>query len=157
MVKLHGRFLDAGPQKVSYSIYLYNKSTTKVLLDNGATAFVVDKAAATFSESTAGKEITRAIENVISTIGQLTGPTCTLTTNQQAAEAAGVAMGPLMCLIEFSTTPSDLTLKSESPPTLTGAFMRAGKHALAWTASIYDSTGVKLILEKGTSSFEVVG
>lgn len=156
MTRLAGKYLKAGEQKASHSLYLFNKGAEKVLLMKNVVTLSVSKYAATFGHTMNGVTIIRAFDAVASTMQQLSGQSCTLTTNAAVAIAAGNSLGPLVCLIEFSKVPADLTQTDESPPAFKGVFTRAANHPLEWTASIFDTLGAKLILENGKSSFTVI-
>ncbi|MCM3448624.1 hypothetical protein M3653_19575, partial [Bacillus velezensis] len=149
VTQLTGRVLDAGQQKVAYSLYVFNKGTEKVLLSSGEEILSVKAAtgSTTFIQSLHEKSVTRAIETASVTMTQRSGPTCSITGDDAAAKSAGMSGGALKCLIEFSVIPKDLSIKALDPLELTGVFTRSGLHPIRWTASVYDTTGKKITLE----------
>jgi hypothetical protein len=158
LTQLTGRVLDAGQQKVAYSLYVFNKGAEKVLLSSGEELLSVKAAtgSTTFIQSLHEKSVTRAIEPVSVTMMQRSGPTCLITGDDAAAKSAGVSGGALKCLIEFSVIPKDLSIKALDPLELTGVFTRSGQHPIRWTASVYDTTGKKITLEEGQSVIKVI-
>ncbi len=158
VTQLTGRVLDAGQQKVAYSLYVFNKGTEKVLLSSGEEILSVKAAtgSTTFIQSLHEKSVTRAIETASVTMTQRSGPTCSITGDDAAAKSAGMSGGALKCLIEFSVIPKDLSIKALDPLELTGVFTRSGKHPIRWTASVYDTTGKKITLEEGQSVIQVI-
>ena len=158
VTQLTGRVLDAGQQKVAYSLYVFNKGTEKVLLSSGEEILSVKAAtgSTTFIQSLHEKSVTRAIETASVTMTQRSGPTCSITGDDAAAKSAGMSGGALKCLIEFSVIPKDLSIKALDPLELTGVFTRSGQHPIRWTASVYDTTGKKITLEEGQSVIQVI-
>jgi len=158
VTQLTGRVLDAGQQKVAYSLYVFNKGTEKVLLSSGEEILSVKAAtgSTTFIQSLHEKSVTRAIETASVTMTQRSGPTCSITGDDAAAKSAGMSGGALKCLIEFSVIPKDLSIKALDPLELTGVFTRSGLHPIRWTASVYDTTGKKITLEEGQSVIQVI-
>lgn len=158
VTQLTGRLLDSGQQNISYSLYVFNKGTEKVLLTTGEEILSVQAAngSTTFIQSLKDKNVTRAIETASVTMTQLTGPACSITGDAATAKSAGMSIGPLKCLIEFSVVPKDLSMKTLDPLELNGIFTRAGQHPIGWTASVFDSTGNKIILEEGQSIIQVI-
>lgn len=158
VTQLTGRVLDAGQQKVAYSLYVFNKGTEKVLLSSGEEILSVKAAtgSTTFIQSLHEKSVTRAIETASVTMTQRSGPTCSITGDDAAAKSAGMSGGALKCLIEFSVIPKDLSIKALDPLELTGVFSRSGQHPIRWTASVYDTTGKKITLEEGQSVIQVI-
>ncbi|EES7561252.1 DUF4165 domain-containing protein, partial [Escherichia coli] len=136
VTQLTGRVLDAGQQKVAYSLYVFNKGTEKVLLSSGEEILSVKAAtgSTTFIQSLHEKSVTRAIETASVTMTQRSGPTCSITGDDAAAKSAGMSGGALKCLIEFSVIPKDLSIKALDPLELTGVFTRSGQHPIRWTA-----------------------
>ncbi|MFU3596206.1 DUF4165 domain-containing protein [Pseudomonas aeruginosa] len=157
LTQLMGRPLDAGQQKVSYSLYVFNKGSEKVLLSSGEELLSVKAAtgSATFIQSLHEKSVTRAIETASVTMTQRTGPTCSITGDDAAAKSAGMSGGALKCVIEFSVIPEDLRVKALDPLELIGVFTRSGQHPIRWTASVYDISGKKITLEEGQSVIQV--
>lgn len=159
MTQLVGRALTAGKQKIAYSIYVYNnKGTEKVLLTSSEQLLDVQpiNASATFSHSLQGKPVTRVLEEVSLTMAQLSGPSCLITGDAALARSNGVAGAGLTCLIEFTAVPEGLATESLSPLELAGTLNRAGELPIRWTASVFDTTGSKLVVEQGQSTILVV-
>ena len=158
VTQLTGRVLDAGQQKVAYSLYVFNKGTEKVLLSSGEEILSVKAAtgSTTFVQSLHEKSVTRAMEAASVTMTQRSGPTCSITGDDAAAKSAGMSGGALKCLIEFTVIPKDLNIKALDPLELTGVFTRSGQHPIRWTASVYDTTGKKITLEEGQSVIQVI-
>lgn len=158
MTQLVGRALTAGKQKISYSIYVYNKGAEKVLLTSSEQLLDVQpiNASATFGHSLQGKSVTRVLDEVSLTMTQLTGPSCVITGDEALARSAGATDSGLTCLIELTTVPEGLKTDSTTPLSLAGTLNRAGELPLRWTASVFDSTGSKLVVEQGQSTVLVV-
>lgn len=158
VTQLTGRVLDAGQQKVAYSLYVFNKGTEKVLLSSGEEILSVKAATGStaFVQSLHEKSVTRAMEAASVTMTQRSGPTCSITGDDAAAKSAGMSGGALKCLIEFTVIPKDLNIKALDPLELTGVFTRSGQHPIRWTASVYDTTGKKITLEEGQSVIQVI-
>ncbi|WOF81765.1 DUF4165 domain-containing protein (plasmid) [Pseudomonas sp. FeN3W] len=155
MTRLTGRPLDAGKQKIGYSISIYNMGSDKVLLDSGEHEIDVQPAegSASFKHSLMGTSALRAVEAQHITMEQLTGPACSITGDQAVAMTTDSTP---ICLIEFTELPVDLREKSKEPLVLEGVFKKTGKHSIQWVASIFDTAGKKLILEHGSSYIDVI-
>ncbi|HCF4343424.1 TPA: DUF4165 domain-containing protein [Pseudomonas aeruginosa] len=155
---LQGRTLEPGVNRVKYSISIFNQGKEKVLLHQEEKEFVVQPAtgSSSFQQSLSERSVTRALENVSLTMAQRSGPACLITGDEAAAKSAGMSGGALRCLIEFSVSPKDLSIKALDPLELTGVFTRSGQHPIRWTASVYDTTGKKITLEEGQSVIQVI-
>ena len=158
MTRFEGRPLVAGKQKIGYTLSVYNKGTDKVLLSSNERFIDVKpaSAAATFTHSLEGKSVIRAVEAASVTMAQLTGPECRITGSAEVAMNAATTGAAPTCLIEFTAAPQGLITKSFDPLELSGILSRTGQQPIRWTASVFDSTGKKLVLEQGQSTVLVV-
>ncbi len=158
MSSLAGKALETGEQKIGYSIFVYSNASTKVLLDKGEQIINVTSAlgSSTFTHSLEGKEAVRTVETTRLSMTQTSGPSCSITADEELAQQAGIDGGESTCLIEFPTMPSDITLTSLDPIEMEGVFKAVGAHPLTWTASVFNEDGVKITLEEGSAMVDVV-
>ncbi|WP_244657269.1 DUF4165 domain-containing protein [Pseudomonas sp. CFBP 13719] len=158
ITELAGRALDVGQQNIGYKLSIYNTGGEKVLLTSGEQMLSVQSAnaSAVFGHSLRDKSSIRAVQQVSLKMEQLSGTNCAITGDEAVARRAGADGGALTCLIQFTQAPPGLTTKSLDPLELTGILTTVGQNPIRWTASIFDTTGQKIILEQGQSTVQVV-
>jgi len=158
LTKLQGAYQDGGAQVASYTLSLFAIDGSRRVIGQGSdTVMVLEPQGATsFAQSLEGKTILRAVDVAKLTFQQSGAPTCEVTSDAALARAAGMNGGPLTCLLEITNHPAGLQLKSQTPPEFEGTIMTSGRHPLTWTASVFDASGKKLVLQEGASVIDVV-
>lgn len=158
LTMLEGSYQNAGDQAATFELSLFASDGAKRVIYRGEDSVSVREPfeGATFSHTLDGTELRRAVDSAELRFIQTSSPPCAITGNAEEARAAGMAGGPLTCLIQVTAKPDDLVQVSDSPLVLRGIIGDAGTHPVNWTASIYSQAGQSLLLQEGVSTIEVV-
>lgn len=158
LTMLEGSYQNAGEQAATFELSLFTSDGAKRVIYRGEDSVSVREPfeGAIFSHTLDGAELRRAVDSADLRFIQTSSPPCAITGDAEEARAAGIAGGPLTCLIEVTAKPDDLVQVSDSPLVLRGIIGVAGTHPVNWTASIYNQAGQSLLLQEGVSTIEVV-